>query len=76
MVWATQALGAKPELEFGSNDAGFPTSLGIPAVCVGGAAIGGSMHSLSEWFESAGAFVAVQRALLAVVAFDSASPKT
>ena len=76
MVWATQAVGAQPSLEFGSNDAGFPTSLGIPAVCVGGAAIGGSMHSLSEWFEPAGAHVAVQRALLAVVAFDSASPKT
>jgi len=76
MVWATQAVGAQPSLEFGSNDAGFPTSLGIPAVCIGGAAAGGDLHSLSEWFDPAGAYAAVQRALLAIMAFDSSSPKT
>jgi tripeptide aminopeptidase len=70
-TWATKAVGASPVLESGSNDAGFPTSLGIPAIAISGGGRSGNLHSLGEWFEPEGAYKGVQRALLGILAFDS-----
>ena len=69
-AWATRAVGAAPVFDSGSNDAGFPTSLGVPAVAISGGGRAGALHSLGEWFEQDGAYRGVQRALLGILAFD------
>jgi acetylornithine deacetylase/succinyl-diaminopimelate desuccinylase-like protein len=68
--WATRAAGDTPVLASGSNDSGFPVSLGIPGIAIGGGGRAGDMHSLTEWFEPEGSYKGVQRALLGILAFD------
>jgi acetylornithine deacetylase/succinyl-diaminopimelate desuccinylase-like protein len=68
--WATTVIGETPQLNFGSNDAGAATALGIPAIAVGACGTGGGAHSLTEWFETEGAYKGIQRVLLTILAFD------
>ncbi|MBE3072192.1 MAG: peptidase M20, partial [Acidobacteria bacterium] len=70
--WATREVGLEPVLDSGSTDAGAPTALGIPAICIGGGGTAGDLHSLSEWFDPTDAFKGVQRALLTILALDLA----
>jgi acetylornithine deacetylase/succinyl-diaminopimelate desuccinylase-like protein len=69
-LWAAGVTGHSPSLGFGSTDANFPISLGIPAVTVGGGGRADNHHSLDEWFEPADAWKGPQMVLLTILAFD------
>ena len=45
-----RVLGRKYERANGSSDANIPLSMGIPAVCIGGA-VGGRIHTREEWLD-------------------------
>jgi tripeptide aminopeptidase len=64
----TRFLGLSPLLGEASTDANLPISRGIPAVTIGRGGIAGGSHSLDEWWAPQNAHVAVQRALLLLVA--------
>lgn len=68
--WATRAMGAEPRLDYGSTDAGAPTSMGIPAIALSWGGLAGGVHSLGEWFDPTGAYKGLQRVLLTILAFD------
>jgi acetylornithine deacetylase/succinyl-diaminopimelate desuccinylase-like protein len=66
---ATTALfGAEPELARSSTDSNIPIALGLPAVTIGRGGVGGNGHAPDEYWVNRGAHLAVQRALLLVVA--------
>jgi tripeptide aminopeptidase len=65
---ATAAFGADPSLNRSSTDSNIPISRGIPAVTLGRGGIGGGGHSPGEWWINRDAYLAVQRAMLVVVA--------
>jgi acetylornithine deacetylase/succinyl-diaminopimelate desuccinylase-like protein len=64
----TRFLGQRPRLGAASTDANLPIANGIPAVTIGRGGEGGGAHSLDEWWAANDAHVAVQRALLVLVA--------
>ncbi len=64
----TRFLGMPPRLGVASTDANLPIAGGIPAVTIGRGGVGGGAHSLGEWWSPRDAHVAVQRALLLLVA--------
>ena len=64
----TRFLGLSPQLGAASTDANVPIANGIPAVTIGRGGIAGGAHSLDEWWAPKNAHVAVQRALLLLVA--------
>lgn len=72
LVQRTQAiiahLGGKPELGSGSTNSNLPFSLGVPAVTIGRGGQGGDAHSLSEWWLDDQGHLAIQNALLLVLA--------
>lgn len=49
-----------------STDANYPLSLGIPAITLGGGGSSGDAHTIEEWFDSAQAYIGVQRLFLTV----------
>lgn len=61
-------FGAEPSLGFGSTDSNIPISMGIPGITVGRGGEGGGAHSLGEWWLNENGHVAIQRALLLLVA--------
>jgi len=61
-------LGNRPRFERSSTDANIPLSLGIPAVAVGGGGIGGSSHTLAEWYDTTGREAGLKRLLLITLA--------
>ena len=66
---ATTALfGVEGELGRSSTDSNIPISLGVPAVTIGRGGAGGAGHAPGEFWINRDAYVAVQRALLLVVA--------
>ena len=66
---ATLALmGTDPRLTRSSTDSNIPISLGIPAVTIGSGGVGGGAHSPGEWWINRDGHVAIQAALLLVVA--------
>jgi acetylornithine deacetylase/succinyl-diaminopimelate desuccinylase-like protein len=65
---ATRAVDAIPVTSVGSSDANYPTSLGIPAIHIGGGGRGGDAHAPSEWFDTTESWRGTQRALLLIVA--------
>ena len=64
----TRFLGLAPRLSAASTDANLPIANGMPAVTIGRGGTGGGAHSLDEWWAANDAHIAVQRALLLLVA--------
>jgi len=67
-VASTRAFGGTPELGRSSTDSNVPIALGIPAVTIGRGGVGADNHAPSEYWVNRDAHLAVQRALLLVVA--------
>lgn len=67
-IAALQAVGVEPELRESSTDANIPISLGIPAVTISRGGISNNSHSPDESWEDADAHLALQAALLLVLA--------
>jgi tripeptide aminopeptidase len=63
-------LAIRTEPRIGSTDANIPLSQDIPAIALGGGGVGGSIHTLSEWYDPSGREIALRRVLLIVL--DSA----
>jgi acetylornithine deacetylase/succinyl-diaminopimelate desuccinylase-like protein len=63
-------FGGTPAFGAGSTNANIPFALGVPAVTIGAGGSSGGAHALSEWWtdHDGTAYVAVQRALLLVLA--------
>jgi len=67
-IATTTLFGAEPELARSSTDSNIPIALGLPAVTIGRGGVGGNGHAPDEYWVNRGAHLAVQRALLLVVA--------
>jgi acetylornithine deacetylase/succinyl-diaminopimelate desuccinylase-like protein len=65
---ATALLGHSPVLGRSSTDANLPISRGIPAITIGRGGEGGNTHAPEEWWRDVDSHVAVQRALLILLA--------
>jgi tripeptide aminopeptidase len=65
---AIELMGAEPALARSSTDSNIPISLGIPAITIGSGGTGGGAHSPGEWWINTDGHVAVQAALLILVA--------
>lgn len=61
-------LGAVPMLGMSSTNSNTPLSLGIPSVTIGGGGKGGNAHALDEWWLNEKGHLAIQNALLVLVA--------
>ncbi len=64
----TRFLGLAPQLGAASTDANLAIADGLPAITLGRGGTGGGAHALGEWWAPRDAHIAVQRALLVVVA--------
>jgi len=64
----TRLFDAEPSLSRSSTNSNVPIALGVPAVTIGRGGIGANAHALDEYWINRHAYVAVQRALLMVVA--------
>ncbi len=73
-VAATQSFGADATLGRSSTNSNIPISLGIPAVTIGRGGVGGENHSPGEWWIDKDGPLAIQRALLLVVAEAGLAP--
>lgn len=65
---STAAFGVEGELARSSTDSNVPIALGVPAVTIGRGGIGQNGHAPDEYWVNRDAYLAVQRALLLVVA--------
>ena len=65
---ATRYVGAEPQLSRSSTNSNVPIALGIPAVTLGRGGEGAANHSPDEWWINRDGYLAIQRALLLVVA--------
>lgn len=61
-------FGAEPSLARSSTDSNIPISLGVPAVTIGRGGAGGDNHSPGEWWINRDGHLAIQNALLLLVA--------
>jgi acetylornithine deacetylase/succinyl-diaminopimelate desuccinylase-like protein len=69
---AARAVGmSAPDLTTSSTDSNAAMSAGIPAITIEGGGRAGNMHSLEEWFEPAGAYKGIQKALFTILLFDA-----
>ena len=64
----TAVFGVSGELARSSTDSNVPIALGVPAVTSGRGGGGGEGHSPGEWWINRDGHLAIQRALLLVVA--------
>jgi acetylornithine deacetylase/succinyl-diaminopimelate desuccinylase-like protein len=60
--------GRRPSLGTSSTDSNIPISRGIPAVTIGRGGVGGEGHSPGEWWLNVDGHLAIQNALLLLVA--------
>ena len=65
---STSAFGVEGELARSSTDSNIPISQGVPAVTIGKGGIGENAHAPDEYWVNREAYIAVQRAILLVVA--------
>lgn len=65
---ATRQMGLEPITGSGSTNANIPMALGVPATTIGRGGHGGGAHSLDEWWLPVRPELAVQKALLIVLA--------
>ncbi|MDE1178392.1 MAG: M20/M25/M40 family metallo-hydrolase [Edaphobacter sp.] len=68
-------LNLSTEQRLGSTDANLPLSLGIPAIAIGTGGIGGSIHTLDEWYDPSGREIALRRILLLLLACTQIAPQ-
>lgn len=61
-------LGAVPMLGMSSTNSNTPLSMGIPSVTIGGGGMGGNAHALDEWWLNDKGHLAIQNALLLLLA--------
>lgn len=61
-------FGVNPTLRTSSTDSNIPISKGIPAVTIGRGGVGGGAHSLQEWWINDQGHLAIQNALLLLLA--------
>ena len=64
----TAAMGVEGDLARSSTDSNVPIAMGVPAVTIGRGGAGSNGHAPDEYWINRDAFLAVQRALLLVVA--------
>lgn len=64
----TAAFGVQGQLARSSTDSNIPISLGVPAVTIGRGGNGGNGHAPDEYWVNEAGHLAIQRALLLVVA--------
>ena len=64
----THLFDVEPSLSRGSTNSNVPIALGVPAVTIGRGGIGGNNHAPDEFWVNRDAYLAVQRALLIVLA--------
>ncbi len=67
MATASTLEGAKMTLSASSTDSNIAMSLGIPAVTISGGGMGGSSHSLSEWYKPVNSYAGPQKILLTLL---------
>ncbi|MEZ4415296.1 MAG: M20/M25/M40 family metallo-hydrolase [Gemmatimonadota bacterium] len=67
-VAAAAVFGETAEGGFGSTDSNIPIALGIPAVTIGRGGVGGEGHAPGEWWINQDGHLAIQNALLLLVA--------
>ena len=65
---ATAVFGVQGTLGRSSTDSNVPIALGVPAVTIGRGGIGGGAHSPAEYWVNVDGHLAIQRALLLLVA--------
>ncbi|HEX9885963.1 MAG TPA: M20/M25/M40 family metallo-hydrolase [Longimicrobiales bacterium] len=65
---ATRAVGGVPEVGRSSTNANVPIALGVPAITLGRGGVGDLGHAPGEWWLNRDGHLAIQRALLVVVA--------
>jgi tripeptide aminopeptidase len=65
---AARFFGEDPYLSRSSTNSNIPISMGIPAVTIGRGGSGGENHSPDEWWVNKDGHLAIQRALLLLVA--------
>jgi acetylornithine deacetylase/succinyl-diaminopimelate desuccinylase-like protein len=68
-------LNLATEQRLGSTDANLPLSLGIPAVAIATGGMGGSIHTLDEWYDPSGREIALRRILLLLLAATQIAPQ-
>lgn len=68
-------LNLSTEQRLGSTDANLPLSLGVPALAIGTGGIGGSIHTLDEWYDPTGRETALRRILLLLLACTQIAPQ-
>jgi tripeptide aminopeptidase len=64
----SEFFGAPPATSRSSTNSNIPISLGIPAVTIGRGGIGGESHAPGEWWMNRNGHLAIQRALLLLLA--------
>ncbi|MDP2955813.1 MAG: M20/M25/M40 family metallo-hydrolase [Longimicrobiales bacterium] len=67
-IAANEFFGADGDLGRSSTNSNIPISLGVPAVTIGRGGVGGENHSPGEWWINRDGHLAIQRALLLLVA--------
>ncbi|MCA9737901.1 MAG: M20/M25/M40 family metallo-hydrolase [Gemmatimonadota bacterium] len=67
-VAAAAVFGEEAEGGFGSTDSNIPIALGVPAVTIGRGGVGGEGHAPGEWWINRDGHLAIQNALLLLVA--------
>ncbi len=67
-IAANEFFGADGRLSRSSTNSNTPIALGVPAVTIGRGGVGGENHSPTEWWINRDGHLAIQRALLLVVA--------
>jgi di/tripeptidase len=65
---SVKLLGATPKLAVVSTNANLPISLGVPAITIGVGGQGDGAHSINEWWRNDKGFLAIQNALLILLA--------
>jgi acetylornithine deacetylase/succinyl-diaminopimelate desuccinylase-like protein len=73
-IAATELFDAEASTGRSSTNSNIPISLGVPAVTIGRGGIGGENHSPGEWWINRDGHLAIQRALLLVVAEAGLAP--
>jgi acetylornithine deacetylase/succinyl-diaminopimelate desuccinylase-like protein len=73
-IATTTHFGAEADLGRSSTNSNIPISLGVPAVTIGRGGVGGENHSPGEWWINRDGHLAVQRALLLLVAEAGLAP--
>ncbi len=73
-IATTLHFGAEADLGRSSTNSNIPISLGVPAVTIGRGGVGGENHSPGEWWINRDGHLAIQRALLLLVAEAGLAP--